>query len=98
MLARTVTQNPYGTINPQHIGSRLLESGAEFDQKIPALFQEYWAGYITARKSLPPTSGEHKSLPLERLCVYFGFECVYVESHVAHTSGPSHHKYSGKSI
>lgn len=56
--------NPHGTISPQFIGSTLLESGAEFDQKIPMLFQEQWAGYITARKSLPLTSCEHKWLPL----------------------------------
>lgn len=52
--------NPYGTISPQFIGSRLLESGVEFDQKIPTLFQEQRAGYITTRKSLPPTSCQHK--------------------------------------
>lgn len=60
----TLTQKLYSTISPQFKGSGLLESGVEFDQKIPMLFQEYWAGYITARKSLPLTSRKHKWLPL----------------------------------
>lgn len=44
---------PYDTISPQFIGSILAQSGAQFDQKIPILFQEKRAGFVTARKSLP---------------------------------------------